>query len=204
MNNFFLVSHRYCETCTLHTSSKFPSRFLKDIVEHTPSIRQANFLFLFWTVIILCWIKLYSIFCGNLDGLYTLPVVKWVIRLKFCLIRCRGRWPLISVVRWLNIASWRSSFVVLHGSVLMSIDLHDQNSLDAYAIFYMCVDGLWQDCGNSGVWAMELLQSCTEPTIYILSYRNKVTIIYCYLVKSRHRWIWLKWYVTVFSELLLV
>ena len=30
---------------------------------------------------------------------------------------------------------------------------------------YICIDGYEQDCSNSSLLAMELLQSCTKPSI---------------------------------------
>ena len=35
--------------------------------------------------------------------------------------------------------------------------------------FFKYIDGLVQDCSNSTALAMELLQFCTEPSIYALS-----------------------------------
>ena len=51
---------------------------------------------------------------------------------------------------------------ILRGSALFC------NSLN----FHAHVDGLVQDCGNSSALAMELLQSCTKPSMY--SYRKPV------------------------------
>ena len=34
---------------------------------------------------------------------------------------------------------------------------------------HVYIDGLVQDCSNSNALAMELLQSCTKPSMYLLS-----------------------------------
>ena len=35
-------------------------------------------------------------------------------------------------------------------------------------IEFGCIDGLVQDCSNSSVLAMELVQSCTKPSVWFL------------------------------------
>ena len=39
---------------------------------------------------------------------------------------------------------------------------------DSITMHQIYIDGLVQDCSNSSALAMELLQSCTKPSIYLL------------------------------------
>ena len=55
------------------------------------------------------------------------------------------------------------------------------------------VDGLVQDCSNSNAWAMELLQSCTKPSMYYGSgYNRRMYLISMFVFQSqsipRHHW----------------
>ena len=36
-----------------------------------------------------------------------------------------------------------------------------------YVIYMLYINGLVQDCSNSSALAIELLQSCTQPSIYM-------------------------------------
>ena len=46
------------------------------------------------------------------------------------------------------------------------------------------VDGLVQDCSNSNVLAMELLQSCTKPLLHIFTIRYELQICIDSLVQD--------------------
>ena len=47
---------------------------------------------------------------------------------------------------------------------------------------HMYIDGLVQDCSNSSALAVELLQSCTKPSIYVFihSKEKKNNVIWTY------------------------
>ena len=65
--------------------------------------------------------------------------------------------------------------------------------------FGIYIDGLVQDCSNSIALAMELLQSCTEPSIYGIKLISDAISS----INFREKWTWLEDLI-VFSYLLLV
>ena len=58
-----------------------------------------------------------------------------------------------------------ATFTILRVQLLHRGWVSDRN----YETLWYHIDGLVQDCSNSSALAMELLQSCTKPSIY---YRN--------------------------------
>ena len=44
--------------------------------------------------------------------------------------------------------------------------IYDSSSIPCDLVLKFDIDGLVQDCGNSSVLAMELLQSCAKPLVW--------------------------------------
>ena len=103
----------------------------------------------------------------NFVGLLPLPLY-WIYRrniYKFCLttspyvFNVHGNHAKIFAIKPgynINLRSWHKSYNLVR-------------LLQLWPMMNICIDGLVQDCSNSSALAMELLQSCAEPSIHVLN-----------------------------------
>ena len=68
---------------------------------------------------------------------------------------------ILSRVRWVNASRPKDLFL---GDTNLAPPIHFAQNI---YIKYLDIDGLVQDCSNSSANALELLQSCIKPLIYI-------------------------------------
>ena len=92
--------------------------------------------------------------------------------------KCNDKWCFISSTHIPSAVKIKSLTVLIF---VTQLDTRD-SSVKSVAVGY--VDGLVQDCSNSSALAMELLQSCTKPSIYSKPRKKKNIDITWYTMTS--------------------